>query len=62
MHQSIKQILIHQDGLTEAEANSLIEEAREALSTYIAKGDLENAENICEEYFNLEPDYLMELL
>ena len=60
--QSIKHILMLRDKLTEAEAENVISEAREALQEYIADGDLESAENICEEYFGLEPDYINELL
>ncbi len=62
MTESIKQILTRRDGLSPGEADDLIFEAREALQEYLELGDLDAAENICQEYFNLEPDYLDELL
>jgi len=54
----IKQILIDRDGLSAKEANALIAEAQEAFDQYLEEQDLESAENICQEYFNLEIDYL----
>lgn len=62
MRQSLIEILMERDVLTEDEAQELIDEAREALQEYIENGDLDYAENVCEEYFNLEPDYLDELM
>ena len=62
MSKSIKQILIRRDNLTSTEANEVINEAREAFLNYLADNDQYLAENICEEYFGLEPDYLDELL
>ena len=62
MLESIKEVLMRRDKLTESEANNLISEAREALQEYLSNDDQDAAYNICEEYFNLEPDYLFELL
>jgi len=59
---TIKEILMDRDGMDEIEADDLIEEAKEALQEYLADGDMESAENICEEFFGLEPDYVMELI
>lgn len=59
---TIKGILMNRDSMDEAEADDLIEEAKEAMQEYLAEDDLESAENICEEFFGLEPDYLMELI
>lgn len=59
---SIKEVLMERDGMSEVEAEELIFEARVALEVYLEDGDLELAENICEEFFNLEPDYLMEIM
>ena len=59
---SIKKVLMERDGYLEIEADEIIEEAREALNEYIEEGDMESAENICQDYFGLEPDYLMELM
>lgn len=60
--ESIKEVLMRRDNLSEAEATSLIEEAKEALQNYLLDNELEAAENVCEEYFGLEPDYIEELL
>ena len=59
---SIKQILMERDEMSEEEAEDLIEEAKEALLEYLDDGDIFSAENICEEFFGLEPDYLDELM
>jgi hypothetical protein len=57
----IKKILMKRDGMSEAEASNLIKEATEDLNTRLLDSD-PSAEDICSEYFGLEPDYLMELL
>lgn len=59
---TIKQILITRDNLTPSEADSLIEEATTALYTYLEEDDQDSAEDVCMEYFNLESDYLTQLL
>lgn len=61
MYSTIKQVLIERDGMTEEDAEVLIEDAKEQLQTYLDEGDEEAAENICDEYFSLEPDYIVEL-
>ena len=62
MQESIKQILMRRDGLSVNHAEILIAEAREAFYQYLDDGDQDAAESVCQEYFNLEPDYLDELL
>jgi len=62
MAETIKQVLMRRDGMSAEEADELIEEAEEALASYIEEGDFAAAEDICEEYFGLEPDYLTEIL
>ena len=59
---TIKQVLMRRDGMTDIEADELISEAKEQLQEYLANGDIEAADNICKEFFGLEPDYIMELL
>ena len=59
---SIIQILIERDNIPEEEAKELFTLARKALYEYISEGDEEAAYNICEEFFGLEPDYIMELM
>ena len=53
---------MERDGMTAAEANELIEEAKEQLQDYLNNGEGYLAEDICAEFFGLEPDYLMDLL
>lgn len=57
----IKKVLMERDGMSEAEASDLIKEAIEDLNSRLEACD-PSAEDICSEYFGLEPDYLMELL
>lgn len=58
---AIKEILMERDGTSARVAEEIIEEAREALQEYLTAGDFDAAENICEEFFGLEPDYLDQL-
>jgi hypothetical protein len=60
--EKIKDILMRRDRMTGCEADDLIEDAKNALAEYLSNGDDEAAENICEEFFGLEPDYLDELI
>ena len=56
----IKKVLMERDGITEQEAEDLIEEARAELQDRLETGEMPY--NICQEYFGLEPDYIMELI
>lgn len=60
--ESIKQVLIRRDSMPPEDADKLIEEAKEALQLYLLDEDIEPVENVCEEFFGLEPDYLIELM
>ncbi len=57
---SIKAILIERDGMEPEHADALIAEAQEEFDDFLAEGDLEAAENICADWFGLEPDYAVE--
>ena len=59
---SLKQTIMDRDGISADEADDLIEEATDTLHSYIESGDSEAAENICEEYFGLEPDFLLDMI
>lgn len=48
------------DKMSAEEAEELIREAKADLKQRIEEGEL--PEDICEEWFGLEPDYLFELL
>ena len=56
---TIKQVLMNRDGMTAEEAQELIDDCKADLDTRLANNELPF--DICEEYFGLEPDYLMEL-
>jgi len=56
---TIREILIHRDEMTPAEADELISMAKEDLYERLERGEL--PEDICAEWFGLEPDYLEEL-
>jgi len=58
--ESIKEILMRRDGMTEKEALDCIAEAREDLHNRLAEGEM--PDDICQEHFGLEPDYIMELM
>ena len=60
--ETIKDILIRRDNMTPNDADKLILAAKKQLAAYLADGELDLAENICQEFFNLEPDYIYELL
>ena len=59
---TIKQTLIERDNITPEEADELIAEAKAQFEVYLANNDYMSAEDICNEYFGLEPDYLDEFL
>ena len=62
MLESIKEVIMRRDEISADEADRQIEEARQVFNNYLAEGDMESAENICEEYFGLEPDYIFEFI
>ena len=62
MMEHIKDVLIERDHLSADEADERIVDAKAQMDYYMAIGDLESAENICNEFFELEPDYLIDLL
>ena len=58
--ESIKTILMRRDSMTAKEADDLIAEAKEDLFERLGQGEM--PEDICQEWFGLEPDYIMELM
>ena len=58
--ETIKEVLMKRDGITENEADDLIADAVAELNYRLANN--EDAFDICQEYFGIEPDYLIELL
>ena len=60
--QTIKQILIRRDNMSPQAADDLIQEAKDQLQEYLDNNEIHYAEDICDEFFGLEPDYIYELL
>ena len=59
----IVQILVERDGVSEQEAQRIVDECRQQLlSEAVPSGDSDLAEEILAEELGLEPDYLMDLL
>ena len=58
--ESIKDVLIRRDGMSERDARVLINQAKEDLMQRLDGGDLPF--DICEEWFGLEADYIDELI
>jgi hypothetical protein len=60
---SIKSIIMRRDGLTNDEADDAITEAVIDAQDRLDGGDtLDAIENVIEEHFGLEPDYVMEIV
>lgn len=60
--ETIKQILMRRDGMSSEEADDEIRYAKEELEFYLNNDDQNSAENICQEFFGLESDYIDELM
>ena len=58
--QSLKQILMRDNAWTEAQAEAEIADAREEIIDRISNGEMPR--DFCQERWNLEPDYLDDLL
>lgn len=56
MIKSLKETIMERDGIDSDEADDLIAEARACVE------EGENPEEVLEEYFGLEPDYVFDLL
>ena len=60
--ETIKDILIRRDDMTPNDADKLILKAKKQLAKHLSEENFDLAENICQEFFNLESDYIYELL
>jgi len=60
MIETIKEVLMRRDEMSAEEADDLILQAKNDLNQRLAEG--ETPDDICEEWFGLEPDYLMDLI
>tara|TARA_R110000737_G_scaffold304143_1_gene311413 strand:+ start:60 stop:245 length:186 start_codon:yes stop_codon:yes gene_type:complete len=59
--ETIKEVLMERDEMTAEAAEDLIAEAQAEFDSLVAEGDTESAEQICSDWFGLEPDFLIEL-
>ena len=57
---TIKEVLMTRDDMTAEDAEDLINDAKLDLHERLETGELPF--DICEEWFGLEPDYIMELM
>jgi hypothetical protein len=62
MSERIIKILMRRDKFTREEAEDQVQEAKKELQMLLDNGDLNEAYDICETWFGLEPDYLDDLL
>jgi hypothetical protein len=62
MSERIIKILMRRDKFTHEEAEDQVQEAKKELQMLLDNGDLNEAYDICETWFGLEPDYLDDLL
>ena len=60
MRLSIKETIMRRDNLSAEEADDLIEEAKADLNERLAAGEM--PDDICEEWFGLEPDYIFDMI
>lgn len=58
--ETIKEVLIKRDGMSPTDADDLIAQAQAEFDEHIGNSDLDAAENICKDWFGLEPDYVVE--
>jgi len=60
--ESIKEVLMQRDGLSEIEAQDLINMATKEIFNCIESGNFNAAEDVCWMYLGLEPDYIEQLV
>ena len=58
--ESIKSILMRRDEMSPEDADDLINQAKADLGDRLSAG--ETPDDICNEWFGLEPDYIFELI
>lgn len=58
----IVEILMRRDGISQLEAENLVEECREELCGAAARGSYQECEDIIYSYLGLEPDFLDRML
>ena len=58
--ESIKEVLMRRDNMSADEADELIAQAKDDLFERLDHGEM--PDDICMEWFGLEPDYIFELI
>jgi hypothetical protein len=58
--ESIVQVLMRRDNMSKEEAKDLVRQCKLDLQERLSNGEM--PEDICQEWFGLEPDYIFELL
>ncbi len=60
---SVLEVLMERDGMSEEDANDLINEAKEEANNVLENnGGLDDIEAILKDYFGLEPDYIFDII
>jgi hypothetical protein len=62
MRKTLKQVIMERDSLTAEEADQQIADFKSDLEEILERGDLGDAEQLMQDYFGLEPDYLEDFL
>ena len=62
MRESILDVLVNRDGMAPDQAEDMIEAAQAELADCLERGDMAGAEDICADWFGLEPDYIDDLM
>ena len=60
MDNLIKAVLMKRDSMTSEEADELIDQAREDFYSRLGRGEM--PDDICQEWFGLEEDYVEDLI
>jgi len=60
--QTLKETLIRRDNLEEHEAEDLINEAQQDLRERLENGEIPDEADFMQDWFSLEPDYIIEIL
>lgn len=58
----IVEILMRRDGISQLEAENIVDEVSNILLAAVVRGDLNECEDIIKDELGLEPDYLMYFL
>ena len=60
--ESIKEILVRRDGMTPQEAEEYIQSVAEEFRVAVEENDFDMAQDILQDSFSLEPDFIPDML